>query len=703
MIKNGCQYPTNRIATNSLRSGSNAVGARTQVTGVKNQFTIFNSFILGFLSLWLGCVDKAALADPIPQQPKDSGSIAKPISTALPDKSNPLTWSTSATSLRPEKQTTPVSPGNQPDNNGTPAQINQQDNNNTPTPEKTTILRLRGNSLESSSPILTTAHHLLQGEVITRLRYRQNFPAKSVEGNLTIQPTLGFSWGITNNLEVTFDAQSVDNGGPGRQGLFNAQRTTSTGSGNIFQELTLQAKQRLWQNAEGTQALSGVVAISRGVRSYRFSRTPGDPLFAGSNTNELVPSLELPFTVTTGSNLQLTLSPKVAFLPEDNALYFRRMPLPNSGSFGTSFGIAGGAIYRLNSRLSLWGDAFIPFTGNNSISRDSGLPTRTIAFNAGLRYLVNPRLSTELFVSNTLGNTGALSVVADKDYPFLGLGVTFIPGATSANRSYPAHFGTTQAPTPDTPAGFAFFDGGTIPSGQLVTTVQGGGQGVLTAVEYGLLDDFGIGFFLDHIPGTTDESELGVSGKLRLLNQADGSPVTLSAVATLARSNNVLINYITNNANEFKQRGFKKSGFAFGNETDGQLFIITLSTPINYQFKNGNSIWLTPTIGFIQDNGLQEAGVNFGGSTPLLKNLNLIAEAGVDFSGKGNAFIGDKRETIIPWSVGLRWNPDFRVVSGLSLEAYLTNRLGSTPFQSLRVQANNPVTVGVGVRLPVQF
>ncbi|MGH2415992.1 MAG: hypothetical protein ACRDEA_20340, partial [Microcystaceae cyanobacterium] len=37
---------------------------------------------------------------------------------------------------------------------------------------------------------------------------------------------------------------------------------------------------------------------------------------------------------------------------------------------------------------SSWGDAFVPVTGNNSISRDSGKPDTAIAFNAGLRYLV---------------------------------------------------------------------------------------------------------------------------------------------------------------------------------------------------------------------------------------------------------------------------------------------------------------------------
>ncbi|MBW4574362.1 MAG: hypothetical protein KME08_03670 [Aphanothece sp. CMT-3BRIN-NPC111] len=714
-----------------------------QAVVVNKQPITFNCFILGFLYLWLGVFSSSALADTkvIEQPPENSPVIKRQATTTVPDASEPFQWSTSASSLLSEKQVaaeeiapinqtpnngtstekiaqlnqpdnnaTPieeVAPLNQPDNNAAPieevAPLNQPDNNATPIEQQITLPGLRGNSLQGRHPLLTTAHQLLRGEVLPSLRYRQSFPPEDVVNGLTGQPTLGISWGITNNLELTLDAQTVDNFGPGRQGDFRAQRTTTNGSGNFFQELTLQAKQRLWQNAQGTQALSGVVAISRGVRSYRFSRPGAGNLPSGGNKDELVPSLEFPFTVTTGDRWQFTVSPKVAFLPEDNALYFRRLPIPDSGSFGTTFGLAGAASYRVNSRLVLWGDAFVPLTGNNTIDRDTGLPARSIGFNAGVRYLVNPRLATDLFVSNTLGNTGALSMITDKEYPFLGLGVTFLPGVTSANRRYPASFRSTQQPPPETPAGFAFLDGGTVRSGQLVTSVQGGGQGLLAAVQFGLLDDLEIGSFIDLVPGTTDESEFGFSGKIRFLHQADGDPVTLSAVATLARSNNVLINLVNNNANEFEERGFKKGGFAFSNEGPGELFIITLSTPIHYQFANGGAIWATPTLGFVQRNGLQIAGINFGSSTPVLKNLDLIGEVGLEFSGKGNAFVDRTRETVIPFSLGLRWNPSLRQIPGLQLEGFLTNRVGSSPFGTLRVQADKSVSVGVGVRLPVQF
>jgi hypothetical protein len=566
--------------------------------------------------------------------------------------------------------------------------------------------------LNSRQPILTSAEQLRQGEVITSLRYRQSFPPGSdSQTGLTGQPTLGFTWGVTNNLEIGLDVQTVDNSGPVRQGAFNAQRINPDGTGpNFFQEFTLQGKYRLWQNETGTQSLSGVIAASLGNagRPYRFFDKTG--AIASGQNNGVVTSLELPFSVRTSDRLQFTLSPKVAFLPEDNALYFNRPPINDPGSFGTTLGLAGGVTYRLNPRLLLWGDAFVPLTGNNTINRDTGLPARSVAFNAGLRYLVNPRLATDLFVSNTLGNIGPLSIVADKDYPSLGVGITYLPGITAANRRYPQHFGSTQQPPPDTPAGFALLDGGTIANQQVRLSLGGGSQGLLTGIQYGLLDDLEIGTFLNSIPGTVDESELGFSGKIRLLHQADGDPLTLSTAVTAARANNVLVNLINNNRNKFTELGLEKSGFNFSNEKNGELFIITLSTPMQYQFKGGSAVWFTPTLGFIQRNGLQMAGFNLGGSVPLAKDLEAIAEAGYDLSGKGNAFIGNKRETVIPWSVGLRWRPasllgipEKSAIANMQLEAYVTNRVGSTPFESLRVRTDNDTAIGVGLVLPIQF
>jgi hypothetical protein len=554
------------------------------------------------------------------------------------------------------------------------------------------------------SPILTTADQLRQGEFQVNLRYRQSFPAGSAgEVGLTGQPTLGFVVGITNGLELAVDAQSVDNSGPGRQGEFQVQRINVGGGGpNIFQEFAFQAKQRLWQNAAGTQALSLAAGVSTVFTERPFAfRSPTGRRDGGENEG-IVPSLELPFTFKPSDRWQVTLSPKVAFFPSDHALYFSNLSGAVPGSFGTTFGLAGGVSYRVSPRLLLWGDAFFPFTGNNTIDRDSGRPAKTATFNAGVRYLLNPRLALDVFASNALGNTGALSIVGDRNFPALGLGVSYLPGITAANRAYPTAFRPQAAAAVS--SGFAHLLAATLPANQLALTVQGGGQGLLSSLRYGLMDDLEVGVFVDQISGKVDESELGISGKLRFLHQPSGDPVTLTAVATVARSNNVLINLVDDNRNALGDRGLKKGGFRIANEQTGELLIVTLSTPIQYQFRGGTTVWATPTLGFVQRSGLEVAGVTLGGSVPVSPTLRAIAELGIDFAGRGNAFIGNSRDTVLPWIAGIRWQPrSFLNLTGVEFDLYATNRVGASPFHTLRVRADNDFTVGAGVTIPVKF
>ncbi|HEY9649577.1 MAG TPA: hypothetical protein V6C95_02860, partial [Coleofasciculaceae cyanobacterium] len=228
--------------------------------------------------------------------------------------------------------------------------------------------------LQTRQPVLTTADQLRQGEVITNFRYRQTFPEGTADSiGLTGQPTFGVTWGVTNDLELTLEAQTVDNSGPVTQGSFNAQRINPDGTGpNFFQEITLQAKQRIWQNQDGTQSLSGVAAASLGNAGRPFRFFNSESSVSNGENQGVVTSLELPFTFKTDDRWQFTVSPKVAFLPNDHALYFNRPPINNPGSFGTTLGLAGGVSYQLNPRFILWGDAFVPFTGNNTINRDTG-------------------------------------------------------------------------------------------------------------------------------------------------------------------------------------------------------------------------------------------------------------------------------------------------------------------------------------------
>ncbi len=224
------------------------------------------------------------------------------------------------------------------------------------------------------------------------------------------------------------------------------------------------------------------------------------------------------------------------------------------------------------------------------------------------------------------------------------------------------------------------------------------------------MEDLEVGLYLDYVSGEVDESEQGVSGKVRLLNQAAGDPLTLSVATTLSLPNEPFVNFSSNKRSEFKRLDLnKRVPFLLQGDDDtrGQLFIATVSLPLQYQFDSGAAVWFTPTWGFVQRNGTEIAGFNLGGSVPVSRDLSVLGEVGANFAGEGNAFFGETRANAIPWSVGLRWDPTIflgidpdDVKSAPFLHLYLTNRVGASPFHDLRVRADNDLAVGVGFSIP---
>lgn len=552
-----------------------------------------------------------------------------------------------------------------------------------------------------------TAKHLQQGEVIfnfdNRLFFLPDYVESSVDNDDTaLNFNAGFSWGISDQLQLSLQFQHVDSSSPARQGNFTAERTEDN-------EAAGELKYQLWRNSDETQFLSGVIAASWGTRGFRFI---GEGRDVEINNRNVFVSLAVPFTAEVAAKWQLTISPTIAFFNEKDAGFFHRLPIEDPGEFGTVFGISGAVSYEINPRLFLWGDAFIPVTGNNSISRESGKPDIAIAYNAGLRYLINPRLALDFYASNTFGSLAPLSLTADRDLVAFGTNLKFMPDLFAANRQYSDHFNSSEAVvTPLTTDGLAFFDGGTAASGQFIFNLQGGNQGILTALRYGFLTDLEAGIYLDYIFGDTDESEQGLSAKIRLLNQAEGSPITLSLAATAGITNQPFVNFLENDKDEFERRDLDKEIPIFtpgGDDIEeGKQIILTFALPLHAQINPDTSVWLTPIVGYVQREGTDLAGFNLGGAYAISSEFTLLAEVGANFAGEGNSFGKKNLEDNLPWTVAVRWTP--LSFLGLEpspdntnphLELYLTNRVGSSTWHQLRVRDENEIAIGAGLQLP---
>ncbi|NJK51216.1 hypothetical protein HC931_26725 [Candidatus Gracilibacteria bacterium] len=511
-------------------------------------------------------------------------------------------------------------------------------------------------SLTHFSSTQPTGEYLRQGEVSFNIYNRLYFPPNYIENavfdsDTGAYPNFGFSWGITDDLQIGLEFQQVDSGSPGRQGDFESLRRPGD------DEIALEIKQKIWENEAETLNLSGVLALSWGNRDFRFRRV-GQATIERRNSS-IVPAIQLPFTADVGDRWRFTLSPTLAFFNDKSAVFYQQLPIDNPGSFGTTFGFAGAISFQVNPRLVLWGDAFLPVAGNNSISRESGRPDTAIGFNAGLRYLVNPRLAVDIFASNTQGNKGPLALTADRDLLSIGAGVIFMPDFIGANRRSAGGFGDEED-SPPTIDGLGFLDGGTLNGGQFQVQLQAGTPGISTALRYGFLKDFEGGVYFNYAFGNVDESEQGISGKIRFLNQSEGAPLTASLAVTLSQTNQPFINFFENNRDELRDRGLKKSAPFLLNQDSlqtGQLNIVTVSIPLNYQFDSGLSLWLTPTLGYVQRMGAEIAGFNAGGSVPIADDFSLIGEIGANLIGDGNAFLGDSRANVIPWTFAVRWDP----------------------------------------------
>ena len=552
-----------------------------------------------------------------------------------------------------------------------------------------------------------TAQHLGQGQVSINLDTRTFFfpdlVGDAVDNNDTaVNFNTGFSWGINDKLQLTLQFQHVDSSSPIEQGDFTSFRTEDN-------EAALELKQRFWSNQAATQALSGVFAASWGTRGFMFSQGGESTEI---NNRDVFVSLAVPFTTDVG-DWQFNVAPTVAFFRDESAVFFRRLPNDDDSSFGTVLGLGGGAAYQVNYQLFIFGDVFLPLTGNNSINRDSGEPDRAIAYNAGIRFLTNPRLALDLYATNTAASFAPLSLTADRDFLGLGANIVFMPDIFAPNRRVQDSSGTTLTDTELlTTDGIAFFDGGTIPSGKLSLQLQGGSQGVLTAIRYGVLKDLEIGTFLDYVAGEIDESEQGISGKIRFLNQAENAPFTLSAAATASLTNEPFVNFFENDATTFESLGLEKGVPIFtpgGDDADtGQRIILTFALPMHYQINDSAAVWLTPIAGFVQRQGIEAGGLNLGGAIALSQAISFTGEIGANFIGEGNSLVDGQRENEIPWTVGVRWTPLSLLGREAStdnsdpyLELYLTNRVGSSTWHQLRVRENNRVGIGAGLFFPL--
>ncbi|WP_218079803.1 AMIN domain-containing protein [Anthocerotibacter panamensis] len=593
-----------------------------------------------------------------------------------------------------------------------------------PSPLETGVTRTQG---------LESAAVLKPGEFFQTQAFRVFGVGGGQNDDIFQNTSNSYTYGFLDGVELRLDLQGQDNNSPGLLGnTVNERFVRDLGvTSNSFQEITLQGKFRLVN--EPTFKSSVVFSGTVGNRAFSFTplQNPIEGRFERTYGQTLIPALEVPLTWQLDARTTVTLNPKLVFLPGDNAGFIPINP-QLGGSFGTVGAVGLGASYSLSEHLQLRADVTPILFGNNSVNTATGLPNKTLVYNAGFRYVVNPRLALDVFASNSYGNTGVGSVVAREDVGF-GASLTFIPDKffffdLAANHKFDKSFDLSE--TSDqrkafVRGGFTFLDGGTVPEGKTYLQLKGTSNGFLASIRNGTLDDFETGYFVNFTASSVDESEAGLSTKVRFLNQAVGDPFTLSGVFTIGRTSDRFINYVradrnaVNTAEDPFNAGRGDRGpippnlFGLFTERFGETLILTLSAPLQ-QVTENYSWWVIPKASYVQQSSrlgasdVQLAGVTVGGSLRLSKSLELMGEVTPLIQGN-NILVGDRRQQTLPWSAGLRWTFDGGggAVPGFdqtaSLDLYVTNSLGLSPYQSLRAIADNGLSAGLGLNFPLQL
>ncbi|MEP7383616.1 MAG: hypothetical protein ABI910_18165 [Gemmatimonadota bacterium] len=530
---------------------------------------------------------------------------------------------------------------------------------------------------------------------VVSVRNRMFRIPRSVVSGVTIQPTLRLQYAILPRLRLAIDAQTVDNSGPGRQGSYLASRTVpGGGSGNFLQEIAVEAMWRLLGERDHGRSLAVIGSASFSTRSYFAIDTSTGAVFGG-NRRRVVPTLALEGALLSAT-AQLRGALVGVFLSSDDALYVRRIP-GERASFGPVIGPELQAEHLLTSRATAWGRGFLPMRGNNGITRSTGAPARVFTYDAGIRFAIAPSLALEAFLSNALGNTGALAYVADREYLAIGSGVRVRPGASDGPA--PSRRGESVDGRPEAPLALAALAPPYLDRGSVGFRARWGSQGLFATGEAAIVRPLQVGVYTDLLRGTRDEGEVGALARLAL---AEWPGATFGLVLAASRTNNPLVNLLAERWDELQRLDLPKGGFRFGDESleEGRLYTVTGALTLLGRLSDRTTLSASPLVGYVQRRGVQVAGLAIGAQHAVAPSLHLAAESGLAV-GRGNQLNAVGRSHAVPWLIALGWQRRAAVprrTRAPIIDLFVTNRAGDSPFHMLRVKSGGDLSAGIGVR-----
>lgn len=455
-------------------------------------------------------------------------------------------------------------------------------------------------------------------------------------------------WGATDKLQLGVVAQFFDD--PTKYEIKGRRPELTVIS------LAPSIKYQVFKNEKLKVALSGSAEL------LRFSSDPG--LF--NNTQKKSPKyfgigkVEIPVTYNVDSDLQLHLTPGVAFYPDK---------VKNADFYGTFVNVGAGVSWQTSEKLNLFANTNIPFgPGGNTLNSKDDSISRKVLWTAGTRYALNPRVGLEAYATNAFGATPTTSLLAfipDGNEVLFGANVKYI---FDSGQNYAANFGNRQnvpLSVRDTQLlldGFTLSSASTLPPGKirLNTGLTSGGNSRFT-LAYGIANDLQVELPIEQFGGdlssiAADNSpnsgvKLGPGAKFRFLDQTQGDPFSLSAKVLGVRD--------------------------FGSRP--RLGTLSVEIPVAYQPNNKTALFFNPKSAFFS--AKERLGIGLGINQVISDKLQFIGEFTPVFSGNRSV-----------WSTGLRY---FEPRTNLGIDVYASNAAGQNGLGGL--VADKETNVGFNV------
>jgi hypothetical protein len=400
------------------------------------------------------------------------------------------------------------------------------------------------------------------------------------------------------------------------------------------------------------------VGIGASIEGLRVTR--GGSLFLPSATatsvtnNILLGSLQVPVTYSVTPKFQLHLVPGVSFFPNS---------LNNGDFYGTLFKIGAGLSWQPIERLNFFADIQAPLgPGDNAVRSSDGSLFKRVVWSAGLRFLVNPAVGLDLYATNSFGYTPATSILAalpDGGQPAIGFNLSFTP---DFGQGYAATFRKEPLKELTPRDQQLLLDGFTLSTADTLLPrrlrLRGGiGEGLGFNVATSITNDVQLEFLGEDVYNAAEISrqalgeafKLGAAAKIRLLDQVQGDPFSLSIKGSFAQSLSEPIGY-----------------------SAGELI---------FQYRPISQLAFTvnPKLGIRGDD--KRVGVGLGVNYQLWKGFQLIGEVTPMATGE---------KTV--WTAGIRYlDPKYKV----GIDVYAGNAIGQYSYAGLVAQPD-PV---IGVNL----